>query len=114
MKTLITLIIVFILSISNLSSQENQQEILIVGTMHTVPKIVKNSYKPMLRFAKKYKPEAIYVESPMANDSISWEYLKKVGLKDIKNFTNYQILYKRLLIITTLNLTLLLEKIFQV
>ncbi len=86
MKTRITIIIVFILSIFNLSSQEYQQEILIVGTMHTVPKIVKNSYKPMLRFAKKYKPEAIFVESPMANDSISWKYLKNGWSKGYQKF----------------------------
>jgi hypothetical protein len=54
--------------------------------MHTVPTIVKKSYKPMLRFAKKYNPEAIYVESPMANDSISWEYLKNGWSKGYKKF----------------------------
>lgn len=54
--------------------------------MHTVPKIVKKSYKPMLRFAKKYNPEAIYVESPMANDTISWEYLKEGWSKNYRNF----------------------------
>jgi len=88
MKTQITLIALFILSTLTLSSQGKQQEILIVGTMHTVPKIVKKSYKPMLRFAKKYNPEAIYVESPMANDTISWEYLKEGWSK------NYQKFYK--------------------
>lgn len=86
MKTFTTLIILFFLSILNLSAQKKQQEILIVGTMHKVPKIVKNSYKPMLRFAKKYKPEAIYVESPMANDSISWEYLKEGWSKGYQKF----------------------------
>lgn len=86
MKTEITLIATFILSIFVLSAQKQQQEILIVGTMHTVPKIVKKSYKPMLRFAKKYNPEAIYVESPMANDTISWEYLKKGWSKNYQQF----------------------------
>ena len=88
MKTQITLISILFLSIFNLLAQKQQQEILIVGTMHTVPKIVKKSYKPMLRFAKKYNPEAIYVESPMANDTISWEYLKEGWSK------NYQQFYK--------------------
>ena len=88
MKTQITLISILFLSIFNLIAQKQQQEILIVGTMHTVPKIVKKSYKPMLRFAKKYNPEAIFVESPMANDTISWEYLKEGWSK------NYQQFYK--------------------
>ena len=86
MKTQITLITILLLSIFNLSGQKKQQEIVIVGTMHTVPKIVKNSYKPMLRFAKKYNPEAIYVESPMANDTISWEYLKTGWSKGYQRF----------------------------
>jgi hypothetical protein len=86
MKTKITLF-AFILSVLSLFGQEKkQQEILIIGTMHTVPKIVKHSYKPMLKFAKNYKPEAIYVESPMANDSISWEYLKKGWSKGYQQF----------------------------
>lgn len=54
--------------------------------MHTVPKIVKKSYKPMLRFAKKYNPEAIFVESPMANDNKSWEYLKDGWSKNYQKF----------------------------
>ncbi|MFK8060560.1 MAG: hypothetical protein AB8B78_10765 [Polaribacter sp.] len=86
MKTQITFITVLFLSIFVLSAQNKPQEILIIGTMHTVPKIVKKSYKPMLRFAKKYNPEAIYVESPMANDSISWNYLKSGWSKNYQNF----------------------------
>ncbi|MFT5747252.1 MAG: hypothetical protein ACI920_002634 [Saprospiraceae bacterium] len=30
----------------------------------------------MLKIAKKYHPEAIYVETSMPNDSLSWDYLK--------------------------------------
>lgn len=86
MKTQITLLVTLLLSIFVLSAQNKQQEVLIIGTMHTVPKIVKNSYKPMLKFAKKYKPQAIYVESPMANDTISWEYLKNGWSKGYQNF----------------------------
>lgn len=56
MKTQITFITALFLSIFILSAQNKQQEVLIVGTMHTVPKVVKNSYKPMLKFAKKYQP----------------------------------------------------------
>ena len=86
MKTTIKLFVTFFI-ISNFSfAQENQQEVLLMGTMHTVPKIVKNSYKPMLRFAKKYCPQAIYVESPMENDSQSWEYLKTGWSKGYQKF----------------------------
>lgn len=88
MKTQITLFSILFFSIFNLLAQKQEQEVLIIGTMHTVPKIVKKSYKPMLRFAKKYNPEAIYVESPMANDTISWNYLKEGWSK------NYQKFYK--------------------
>ncbi len=63
-----------------------EKEVLLIGTMHTVPKIVKNSYKPLLKKALKYKPEAIYVESPRAKDSISWEYLKNGWSKSYKEF----------------------------
>ncbi len=75
MTSRITLIITLLIAFSFSYAQE-EKEVLIVGTMHTVPKIVKHSYKPMLRRAKKYNPTAIYVESPRANDSLSWEYLK--------------------------------------
>jgi hypothetical protein len=86
MKTQITFIATLLLSIFILSAQNKQQEILIIGTMHTVPKIVKKSYQPMLRFTKKYKPEKIFIESPMANDSISWNYLKSGWSKNYQNF----------------------------
>ena len=77
---------VLLVSVLTTSAQKQQQEIILVGTMHSVPKIVKNSYKPMLRFAKKYNPEAIYVESPMANDDASWEYLKSGWSKNYQKF----------------------------
>jgi hypothetical protein len=86
MKTKITFITLFIVSVLTLTAQNKQQEILIIGTMHTVPKIVKNSYKPMLKFAKKYNPEAIYEEAPLAHDSISWEYLKNGWSKGYQQF----------------------------
>lgn len=86
MKTQITLFTSLFLSFFVLTGQNKQQEVLIIGTMHTVPKIVKNSYKPMLKLAKKYKPEAIYVEAPMANDTISWEYLKNGWSKGYQRF----------------------------
>ena len=86
MKTRIALISALFVLANFFSQEKNQQEIVIIGTMHTVPKIVKNSYKPMLKFAKKYNPEAIYVESPMANDDKSWEYLKKGWSKNYQKF----------------------------
>ena len=51
------------------SAQE--KELLIIGTMHTVPAIVKNSYQPLLNFAIKYEPEAIYVEDIHPDDTLS-------------------------------------------
>lgn len=86
MKTLAFFISIYLISIVTLNAQNQEKEILIVGTMHTVPKIVKKSYKPMLKRAIKYNPEAIYVESPIGNDTISWEYLKNGWSKSYKAF----------------------------
>ena len=86
MKNLITLFICFVTVTTSLVAQEKSQEVIIMGTMHTVPKIVKNSYKPMLRYAAKYNPQAIYVENPMANDDKSWEYLKDGWSRGYKAF----------------------------
>jgi len=86
MKTITSLITSFLIFTFNLSAQKAQQEVLIVGTMHTVPKIVKRSYKPMLRRAKKYNPTSIYVESPRGNDTLSWEYLKDGWSQSYKAF----------------------------
>ncbi|MDN3596090.1 DUF5694 domain-containing protein [Zunongwangia endophytica] len=63
-----------------------QKEVLLIGTMHKVPKIVRHSYKPLLKRAVKYQPEAIYVETPHPNDSISWEYLKDGWSNSYKEF----------------------------
>lgn len=51
------------------SAQE--KELLIIGTMHTVPSIVKNSYKPLLKYVVKYEPEAIFVEYIHPDDTLS-------------------------------------------
>lgn len=48
-----------------------KKELLIIGTMHTVPYIVKNAYRPLLKYAIDYAPEAIYVEYIQARDTIS-------------------------------------------
>lgn len=84
MKTRITLIITLFISL--LFYAQEEKEVLIVGTMHTVPKIVKHSYKPMLRRAKKYNPTSIYVESPRGSDTLSWEYLKNGWSKGYQAF----------------------------
>ena len=86
MRTIITFILISLISLFRLNAQKEQKEIIIVGTMHTVPKIVKKSYKPMLRKAINYNPTAIYVESPRGNDTSSWEYLKDGWSKNYKAF----------------------------
>ena len=52
------------------------KELLIIGTMHEVPSIVSRSYRPLLKYARKYKPEAIFTEDIRPNDTLS-----------LKNFT---------------------------
>lgn len=91
MKTkLVLFVVAVILFSSSLQAQSmgvrQVQEVVLVGTMHTIPKIVKHNYKPMLKKAYKYKPEAIYVESPMPDDSISWSYLKNGWSRGYQRF----------------------------
>lgn len=83
MKKILTIYLLIFLSFQAYSQEK---EVLLIGTMHTVPKIVKNSYRPLLRRAIKYNPETIYVESPRANDTISWEYLKDGWSNSYKEF----------------------------
>lgn len=56
--------------------QHVSKELLIIGTMHEVPSIVSHSYRPLLKYAKNYQPEAIYTEDIRPNDTLS-----------LKNFT---------------------------
>ncbi|MEM6514658.1 MAG: DUF5694 domain-containing protein [Bacteroidota bacterium] len=86
MKTRITLLTTLLFVIQTFAQTKNQKEILLVGTMHVVPKIVKHSYKPMLKKAIKYNPDAILVESPQGNDTLSWEYLKNGWSKNYQRF----------------------------
>ena len=72
MRTIFVLIVSFL--VQNTIAQE--KELLIIGTMHEVPSIVSHSYRPLLRYAKKYKPEAIFVEDIRPDDTLS-----------LKNFT---------------------------
>ena len=86
MKTKITFFALFLVAIVLNAQSKDQQEIYIIGTMHTVPKIVKHSYKPLLKNAIQYHPDAIYVESPRGNDSLSWDYLKNGWSKGYQEF----------------------------
>ena len=72
MRLIFALIVAF--WVQNIFAQE--KELLIVGTMHEVPTIVRHSYRPLLKYAKKYKPEAIFVEDIRPDDTLS-----------LKNFT---------------------------
>ena len=72
MRTIFALIVA--LFVQNAVAQE--KELLIIGTMHEVPSIVSHSYRPLLKYAKKYKPEAIFVEDIRPDDTLS-----------LKNFT---------------------------
>lgn len=88
-----------------LLQSQNQKEVVLIGTMHTVPKIVKNAYSPMLRKAKKYQPERIYVERVRKTDTVSLNYYYKNFLVysdsvkatlDLKSFENPAVLNKSL------------------
>ena len=72
MRTIFALIVSFL--VQNTIAQE--KKLLIIGTMHEVPSIVSHSYRPLLKYAKKYKPEAIFVEDIRPDDTLS-----------LKNFT---------------------------
>ena len=75
MRFYLILIAVFtFLLATNINGQESRKEVVIVGTMHTVPKIIRNAYKPMLRKAKKYAPENIYVEYIPSSDVESIDF----------------------------------------
>ena len=80
MKRIIA-ILTSVLMVSCLYGQETgeqhvSKELLIIGTMHEVPSIVSHSYKPFFKYAKNYKPEAIYTEDIRPDDTLS-----------LKNFT---------------------------
>lgn len=72
MRTVIALIAAFL--IQNAVAQE--KELLIIGTMHEVPSIVSHSYRPLLKYARNYHPQAIFVEDICPDDILS-----------MKNFT---------------------------
>jgi len=51
--------------------EKSTAEVFIIGTMHDVPKIVKNAYRPLRKMAIKYQPDAIYTEHSMSTDTLS-------------------------------------------
>ena len=69
-------ILTSVLMVSCLYGQETgehhiSKELLIIGTMHEVPSIVSHSYRPLLKYAKNYQPEAIYTEDIPPKDTLS-------------------------------------------
>ncbi|AFC26266.1 DUF5694 domain-containing protein [Saprospira grandis] len=68
-----------------------QKEIVLVGTMHMLPKRLKNSYKPLFKKSLAYQPEAIFVETVRPEDSLSWAYLKNGHNESLKNFYQYSL-----------------------
>ncbi|GGG44982.1 hypothetical protein GCM10011414_13160 [Croceivirga lutea] len=90
-----------------------QKEIVLVGTMHVVPKILKNSYKPIYKKALVYQPDAIFVETAMPNDSLSWKYLKNGYNKNLQEFYNYSLKIKEEFTFNKDSLDYLLSKDFN-
>lgn len=87
MRILMMIMTMLIMGIVDLSGQTNSsKEVLVLGAMHTVPKILKNSYKPLYKKALDYGSERIYVEKAMPNDSLSWAYLKDSYAPSIRKF----------------------------
>ena len=76
MKSIIIILSFLLLSLwaqaqNDINTAPEQQEIVLVGTMHYVPNLVKRAYKPMLRKAKKLNPDAIFLEYVPSHDSAS-------------------------------------------
>ena len=84
MKNLLATIITLFIVISIVTAQT--KEVLIIGTMHEVPKITKKAYQPLYKKALAYAPDQIYVETAMPNDSLSWDYLKNGYSTSIRQF----------------------------
>lgn len=71
MKTLLPFLFFVSICMNTLAQSEKHQQVFIMGTMHEVPKIVKNAYRPLLKMAIKYQPDAIYTEHNRSEDSLS-------------------------------------------
>ncbi|NJB37814.1 DUF5694 domain-containing protein [Croceivirga sp. JEA036] len=109
MKNLLFLIIIFIYSFAI----GQRKEIVLVGTMHQVPKILKNSYRPLFKKSLHYNPEAIFVETAMPDDSLSWQYLKNGYSKSLQEFYKYSIKVKEEFKFNKDSLNYLLSKDFD-
>jgi len=66
--------IVFLTFAGKCISQADK-EVLIIGTMHHVPKILKNSYRPLYKIAQNYNPDIIITEHVPPHDTISQAHL---------------------------------------
>ncbi|GAB5562977.1 MAG: hypothetical protein Wins2KO_00400 [Winogradskyella sp.] len=90
----------FVLAVS-VNAQQTQQEILIVGDMHQLPKIVKGAYKPMAKKIIKYKPELIMAEYAKTGDTAAmgeWNgWFKEAYLKHRDTFTYHKDEIKQLM-----------------
>ena len=71
MHNLIKILTLILFIIFPMICPAQKKELLIIGTMHTVPNIVRNAYLPLLKYAINYAPEAIYVEYIPTQDTIS-------------------------------------------
>lgn len=74
-----------------LGHTQEKWEVLLVGTMHEVPKLLKNSYRPLYRKSLEFDPEAIFVERSMPADTLSWNYLKTGYSKGLRDFYQYSV-----------------------
>ena len=92
MKTQINIIAILIILFTNQIFAQHTKEVILVGTMHQLPKIAKHAYKPMLNKAISYQPQAIYIERAMKEDSVSLKnyfpkfYQKADSLSKIMKF----------------------------
>ncbi|MEL6559226.1 MAG: DUF5694 domain-containing protein [Bacteroidota bacterium] len=71
MKRIIAIWFLSFLFLEVNAQSNHTPEVFLIGVMHQVPKIVKNSYRPLLKEAIKYQPEAIYVERQRPEDTLS-------------------------------------------
>jgi len=115
MKKSIFYILSILLMASTVNAQTEKKEVVLVGTMHWVPNIIKKAYKPMFKRASDYSPENIYVEYIPKADTESMEFynskfsyevdsirkLKSINLdsvqliqkKDLHDLTSFDIKY---------------------
>lgn len=106
-------ILFFIIILNYSFSFGQQKEIVLVATMHQVPKILKNSYRPLYKKSLAYQPDAIFVETAMPDDSLSWKYLKNGYSKNLQEFYKYSLQIKEEFKFNKDSLDYLLSKDFK-